>query len=92
MLLYTARPEFRVLWPMRTHHSQITLNRLSSRNMREMVALVAARNAVASGSVEAVVERTGGVPLFVEELIRAMLESGSAHRRVEKFRRCYMIS
>jgi predicted ATPase len=42
MLLYTARPEFRAPWPMRTHHSQITLNRLSARNVREMVALVAA--------------------------------------------------
>ncbi|MBV8358539.1 MAG: AAA family ATPase, partial [Deltaproteobacteria bacterium] len=78
MLLYTARPEFRAPWPMRTHHSQITLNRLSMRNVREMVALVAARNALASDSVEAVVERTGGVPLFVEELTRAVLEDGSA--------------
>jgi predicted ATPase len=78
MLLYTARPEFRAPWPMRTHHSQITLNRLSSRNIREMVALVAARNALASESIEALVERTGGVPLFVEELTRAVLESGSA--------------
>src|SRR5262249_45358428 len=70
MLLYTARPEFRAPWPMHTHHSQITLNLLSSRNVREMVASVAARNALASESVEAVVERTGGVPLFVEELTR----------------------
>jgi class 3 adenylate cyclase len=53
MLLYTARPEFRAQWPIRTHHSQITLNRLSSRDVREMVALVAARNALAKESVEA---------------------------------------
>jgi predicted ATPase len=78
MLLYTARPEFRASWPMRTHHRQITLNRLSSRNVREIVALVTARNALPIESVEAVVERTGGVPLFVEELTRAVLESGSA--------------
>jgi class 3 adenylate cyclase len=77
MLLHTARPEFRAPWPMRAHHVQITLNRLSARNAREMVAQVAARNALASESVDAVVERTGGVPLFVEELTRAMLESGS---------------
>ena len=78
MLLYTARPEFRAPWPMRTHHSQITLNRLSSRNVREMVALVAASNALASESVEVVVERTGGVLLFIEELTRAVLEGGRA--------------
>jgi class 3 adenylate cyclase/tetratricopeptide (TPR) repeat protein len=77
MVLYTARPEFRAPWPMRTHHSQVTLNRLSSSVVRDMLALVAARNALPSASVEAVVERTGGVPLFVEELTRAVLESGS---------------
>jgi class 3 adenylate cyclase len=81
MLLYTARPEFRASWPMRTHHSQITLSRLSLGNVREMVALVAARNALANESVEAVVKRTGGVPLFVEELTRAVLESGGARIR-----------
>jgi hypothetical protein len=53
MLLYTARPEFHASWPMRAHHTQITLNRLSARNVREMIALVAARNALASESVEA---------------------------------------
>jgi class 3 adenylate cyclase len=77
MLLYTARPEFRAPWPMRAHHAQITLNRLSASDVGEMVARVSARNALASESVEAVVERTGGVPLFVEELTRAVLESGS---------------
>jgi predicted ATPase len=78
MLLYTARPEFRAPWPMHTHHSQITLNRLSSRNVREIVTGVASGNSLASESVEAVVERTGGVPLFIEELTRAVLEGGSA--------------
>jgi tetratricopeptide (TPR) repeat protein len=77
MLLYTTRPEFRPSWPMRAHHAQITLNRLSARDVREMVAQVAARNALASESVEVVVERTGGVPLFVEELTRAVLETGN---------------
>src|SRR5215472_11563131 len=61
---------------MRSHHTQITLNRLSIRNVREMVSLVSASNALGHESVEAVVERTGGVPLFVEELTRAVLESG----------------
>jgi predicted ATPase/class 3 adenylate cyclase len=78
MLLYTARPEFRATWPMRAHHTQITLNRLNPRNVRQMVSLVAANNALVSESVDAVVERTGGVPLFVEELTRAVLESSSA--------------
>jgi len=77
MLMCTARPEFHAQWPMRSHHTQITLNRLGAGNVREMITLVAARNALASESVEAVIERTGGVPLFVEELTRAVLESGT---------------
>ena len=78
MLLYTARPEFHASWPMRTHHSQIALNRLSSRDVREMVARVAARSVLNRERIEAVVERTGGVPLFVEELTRAVVEGSGA--------------
>ena len=79
LLLYTARPEFRAEWPLRANHTQITLNRLNARNVREIIAQVAARNALANETLEAVVERTSGVPLFVEELTRAVLESGDAN-------------
>jgi predicted ATPase len=48
------------------------------RDIRTMVAQVAASKALADDTVATVVERTGGVPLFVEELTRAVLESGSA--------------
>ncbi|MBV8356433.1 MAG: hypothetical protein JO189_00645, partial [Deltaproteobacteria bacterium] len=76
MLLYTARPEFRQPWPLRSHHTQITLNRLSTRDAQKMIAQVAARHELARETLDAVVERTSGVPLFVEELTRAVLESG----------------
>jgi tetratricopeptide (TPR) repeat protein len=78
LLLYTARPEFHAPWPMRAHHTQISLNRLSAANVRTMVAQVAAKIALAEETVATVVARTGGVPLFVEELTRAVLESGDA--------------
>jgi class 3 adenylate cyclase/tetratricopeptide (TPR) repeat protein len=76
MLLYTARPEFRAQWPPRAHHTQITLNRLNARNVRSIVEEVAAQKALSEETIATVVERTGGVPLFVEELTRAVLESG----------------
>src|SRR6266851_2039172 len=75
LLLHTARPEFRMQWPQRAHHTQIALNRLSARNVRTMVGQVAAQNALSEETISAVVERTSGVPLFVEELTRAVLES-----------------
>ena len=77
LLICTARPEFHAPWPLRAHHTVMTLNRLSASNVREMVAGVAAQMALSAGdTVEAVVERSGGVPFFVEELTRLVLESG----------------
>ena len=78
LLLYTARPEFHAPWPLRAHHTQINLSRLGVRDARAMVAQVAAAKALPDDTVTMVVERTGGVPLFVEELTRAVLESGGA--------------
>src|SRR5215472_530690 len=74
MLLYTARPEFRTPWPMRAHHAQITLNRLTERHTREMVTGVVARQSLAQDLIDAVVKRTDGIPLFAEELTRLILE------------------
>jgi class 3 adenylate cyclase len=74
MLLSTTRPEFRAPWPMRAHHTQITLNRLNNRHTREMIAGVVARSALAPDLIDAVVQRTDGVPLFAEELTRLILE------------------
>src|SRR5215469_5447442 len=84
LLLYTARPEFRAPWPMRAHHVQITLNRLSERHTREMIAGVAASTALAKEVIDAVVKRTDGVPLFAEELTRLMLggDAESAAREI----------
>src|SRR5437879_5045012 len=76
MLLYTGRPEFRPRWALRAHHTHVMLNRLSSRNVREMVSLVTARSVLASERVEAVIERTGGVPFFIEELTRRCWRAG----------------
>jgi tetratricopeptide (TPR) repeat protein len=81
LLLYTGRPEFQAPWTMRAHHTLITLNRLSANNVRTMVVQVAASKALTDDTVAAVVERTGGIPLFVEELTRDMLERGSGTPR-----------
>jgi class 3 adenylate cyclase/predicted ATPase len=75
LLLYTARPEFRAPWAMRAHHTQITLNRLSASQVRTMVAEVAAQKALSDETIATVVERSTGVPFFVEELTRFVLES-----------------
>jgi class 3 adenylate cyclase/predicted ATPase len=78
LLLFTARPEFHAPWPVRGHHTQINLSRLGVRDVRAMVAQVAAAKGLADEIVATVVERTGGIPLFVEELTRTVLESVDA--------------
>ena len=78
MLVCTARPEFRPPWTPQAHHSRLTLNRLNARDVRELVANVVAQSVFSGEAVEKVIERTGGVPLFVEELTRAVLERGDS--------------
>jgi class 3 adenylate cyclase/tetratricopeptide (TPR) repeat protein len=75
-VLITARPEFRAPWSTRSHHTTISLSPLDRRQVRDMVSGLAARHALSKEAVEGVAERTAGVPLFVEELTRLLLESG----------------
>jgi class 3 adenylate cyclase/tetratricopeptide (TPR) repeat protein len=78
LLLFTARPEFGASWPLLAHHTQIAIGGLSALNARSMIEDIGAHDALSHETIETVIERTGGVPLFIEELTRALLESGSA--------------
>ena len=75
-VLMTARPEFRPPWGMRSHHGTISLVPLDHHQVRHMVKELAAQHALAKEVIEGVTERTGGVPLFVEEVTRLLLERG----------------
>ncbi|MGB6288163.1 MAG: AAA family ATPase [Xanthobacteraceae bacterium] len=76
LVLLTARPEFRQPWGTRSHHGMISLAPLDRNQVQLMVAEIAARHALSKEVVEGVSERTGGVPLFVEEVTRLLLERG----------------
>jgi predicted ATPase len=75
-VLITARPEFRPAWGMRSHHSTISLAPLDRAQVRHMVGELAARHALPTEVIDGLTERTGGVPLFVEEVTRLLLERG----------------
>ena len=75
-VLITARPEFRAPWGVRSHHSMISLAPLNRDQVQHMVGELAARHALPKEVVDGVTERTGGVPLFVEEVTRLLLERG----------------
>ena len=75
-IVATTRPEFRPPWSMRSHHGTMSLAPLDRSQVRAMVAELFARHALPSHVVDDVAARTGGVPLFVEEVTRLLLERG----------------
>ena len=77
LICATTRPEFRATWTTRSHHGVISLVPLDRAQIREMVSAIAECHALANDAVEGLSDRTGGVPLFVEELTRLMLEGGA---------------
>jgi predicted ATPase len=78
LILATARPEFRAPWSLRSHHGVISLGPLDRADVVQMVGELASRHALSDEVVEGVSERTGGVPLFVEEVTRLLLKRGEA--------------
>jgi class 3 adenylate cyclase len=76
MIVATARPEFRAPWATRSHHGVISLVPLDAGQVRQMVGAMAESHALSADAVEGVAVRTGGVPLFIEEVTRLMLEGG----------------
>ncbi|HZZ62057.1 MAG TPA: AAA family ATPase [Roseiarcus sp.] len=76
LTIITMRPEFHPPWSLRSHHSVISLSPLDRAQVAHMVSVLVSRPALPKDVVEGVSERTGGVPLFVEEVTRLLLERG----------------
>jgi class 3 adenylate cyclase/tetratricopeptide (TPR) repeat protein len=77
LLLAMFRPEFQPPWTGQPHVTMLTLARLDRRNTAAMVSNVAGNAALPMEIMEEIAERTDGVPLFIEELTKAVLESGA---------------
>jgi predicted ATPase len=76
LTLLTFRPDLSPPWTRRAHLTQVTLLRLPPRQAAELTGRVAYGKALPPEVVEQVVAKTDGVPLFVEELTKMVLESG----------------
>jgi class 3 adenylate cyclase/predicted ATPase len=76
LALCTFRPDFSPPWTGRSHLTQVMLPRLPRQQATEMTGRVAHGKALPTEVVEQVVAKTDGVPLFVEELTKMVLESG----------------
>ena len=77
LLVVTFRPEFEHDWSGQPHVTSLTLNRLGTREGIALVEQLAGNVGLPRDIIDDIVERTDGVPLFVEELTKAVLESAS---------------
>ncbi len=75
--LVTARPEFRPPWLEQPHVTRISLNRLNSHDAALLIAGVTGGTTIEDSTLKAIMDRAEGVPLFVEELTKAVLEDGT---------------
>jgi class 3 adenylate cyclase len=85
LLIVTFRPEFEAPWIGRPHVTSLTLNRLPQRDIDAMIDRVAGNKQLPANIRRDIIERTDGIPLFVEEMTKAVLEAedeGEARRTV----------
>ena len=75
LVLLTFRPQFRPPWPARSHVTQLTLNRFTHSQVEGMIVQVMHGYPLPEEVVRQMLARTDGVPLFVEELLKMILES-----------------
>ena len=77
LLIVTYRPEFEPPWIGRPHVTALTLNRLGEREIAAMIDRVTGNKPLPASIRQDIVERTDGIPLFVEEMTKAVLEAES---------------
>ncbi|MET3967684.1 MULTISPECIES: adenylate/guanylate cyclase domain-containing protein [unclassified Bradyrhizobium] len=76
LLIITFRPELAPPWTGRSHVTSMSLSRLSRPQRAEMIMQVTGGKALPQEIAEQIIDRTDGVPLFIEELTKAVIDSG----------------
>ena len=82
LLLVTFRSEFQAPWVGRPYVTALTINRLGERDISAMIDRVVGNKVLPANIRQDIIERTDGIPLFVEEMTKAVLEAES-QRAVE---------
>jgi predicted ATPase len=81
----TYRPEFTPPWPTRSHMTPITLNRLERPQVEALITHLAGGKALPAEVVQHIVAKTDGVPLYVEELTKMLLQSALLQEDAEHY-------
>jgi predicted ATPase/class 3 adenylate cyclase len=85
LLLVTFRPDFQPPWVGRAHVTALTINRLAEREIGAMIDRVIGNKLLPANVRQDIIERTDGIPLFIEEMTKAVLEAegqSAAEQRV----------
>ncbi len=84
LMVVSFRPEFEAPWIEQAHVTALTLNRLAPGDIDVMIDHIIGNNALPAAVRQDIIERTDGIPLFVEEMTKAVLETASedAARRI----------
>jgi class 3 adenylate cyclase/predicted ATPase len=85
LLVVTFRPEFQPPWTGQPQVTSLALNRLDRRDRSALVAQIAGGKALPDEVIDQIADRTDGVPLFVEELTKSVLESGLLREEVDRY-------
>jgi predicted ATPase/class 3 adenylate cyclase len=83
--LLTSRPEFEPPWPSRSYMTPITLNRLGRPQVETLISHLAGGKVLPDEVVQHIVAKTDGVPLYVEELTKMLLESDQLQEEAEQY-------
>jgi predicted ATPase len=85
LLIITFRPEFQPPWTGQPQVTVLALNRLDRRDRTVSMVQIAGSKALPDDLVDQIVDRTDGVPLFVEELTKSVLESGLLSEQSDRY-------
>jgi class 3 adenylate cyclase/tetratricopeptide (TPR) repeat protein len=86
LLIFTYRPEFVHTWGAKSYHSQVMLNRLSNRESLTMTYNLIGTEELDKDLEEFILEKTEGVPFFIEELIKSLKDLKIIEREDNKYR------
>jgi tetratricopeptide (TPR) repeat protein len=85
LLIFTYRPEFVHTWGAKSYHNQVTLNRLSNRESLMMVSHLLGTEEFDRYLEEFILEKTEGIPFFIEELIKSLKDLKIMERTDNKY-------
>jgi class 3 adenylate cyclase/tetratricopeptide (TPR) repeat protein len=86
LLIFTYRPEFVHTWGAKSFHNQLTLHRLSNRESLEMVTHILGTKEIERALEELILEKTDGVPFFIEEFIKSLKDLKIIERKDNAYR------